>query len=65
MSEVRPADFMKVLEEVRYKLESLRNDNNALHQRMEELQRKQGYFSDVGQEVDSAISSLVIFFRFL
>ncbi|OWZ24252.1 hypothetical protein PHMEG_000731 [Phytophthora megakarya] len=63
VSEVRPADFVRVLNELREELKRLREDNDALHQRMELLQmKKKGFFCDVGAEVDStvyAVGSLI------
>ncbi|ETI30169.1 hypothetical protein L914_21781, partial [Phytophthora nicotianae] len=63
--EVRPEEFLELVKELHQVLKHLREDNNALRQRMEELQQKKGFFSDVGREVDGAIGSLVRFFRSL
>ncbi|POM75270.1 Hypothetical protein PHPALM_7648 [Phytophthora palmivora] len=58
VSEVRPADFVSVLKDLSAELKRLREDNNALRQRMDELQKKKGFFCDVGMEVDNTVSAV-------
>ncbi|OWZ24251.1 hypothetical protein PHMEG_000730 [Phytophthora megakarya] len=63
VNEVKPDEFVRVVNELREELERLREDNNALRQRMEELKGKPGFFSGVGTGIDGAIESVVDFFR--
>jgi len=65
VSEIKPDEFAKLLEDLRDQLELLRNDNAALHRRLEELQGKPGFFCNVGKDVDGFIDSVVSFFRSL
>jgi GTP-binding protein EngB required for normal cell division len=63
VSEIKPDEFARLLEDLREQLELLRNDNTALHRRLEELQGKHGFFRDAGMGLDSTIDSIVAFFR--
>lgn len=63
VSEVKAEEFLRLVEELRVELGRLQEDNNALRQRMEELQGKPGFFRDVGKGIDGAIASVVKFFR--
>ncbi|OWZ24255.1 hypothetical protein PHMEG_000734 [Phytophthora megakarya] len=63
VSEVKTDEFARVVKELREELERLRGDNEALRQRMEELQEKPGFFLGLGRGIDGAIDSVVDFFR--
>ncbi|KAG7375737.1 hypothetical protein PHYPSEUDO_015401 [Phytophthora pseudosyringae] len=61
--DVKAEEFVRVVQELRTELGRLREDNNALHQRMEELQGKPGFFRDVGKGIDDAVNAVAGFFR--
>ncbi|KAG7384878.1 hypothetical protein PHYBOEH_009262 [Phytophthora boehmeriae] len=63
VSQIKPEDFTEIIEGLRTQLEQLRTDNVALRRRLEELEKKPGFFRNLGSGVDDAVDSVVNFFR--
>ncbi|RLN48242.1 hypothetical protein BBJ28_00016472 [Nothophytophthora sp. Chile5] len=61
VNEINFEDFTQMLAALRDQLEELRNDNAALHRRVEELLQKPGFFDTLAKVAGVAISSLVEF----